>query len=332
MGSNVCVVAGSSQTGKTYLLSQILGSGAELTSSSHPDFRHCTWQADTKYYSAQIDLPVTTQSPQPNSSHSDDRAGLSPECDVLEACQALVLVCDLHNRSSLSFVKQWAQWIDDQCPAVAIAIANHTSDSTDSNVVSNLAKLQEWCSKHQVECIEVEHGAKLDATERDTQGIGRVVEALHCHMWPDMTMKDRRQNSTDVPQQSNSVNGADEVDATTLKEPSMADLHQSENGGLLGTGLDDDGDDDLDLGDFTALLGEIKAVRSSAVGLSDEQRRARAAETATKMMKLLGLDGSDVAHVEEDSGSSVCPTSMNGEHCYKSRANVSACVQCGVRQ
>ena len=29
---------------------------------------------------------------------------------------------------------------------------------------------------------------------------------------------------------------------------------------------------------------------------------------------------------------SVCPTSMNGKHCYKSRANVSACVQCGVRQ
>jgi hypothetical protein len=29
---------------------------------------------------------------------------------------------------------------------------------------------------------------------------------------------------------------------------------------------------------------------------------------------------------------SVCPTSMNGEHCYQSRANVSACVQCGVRQ
>lgn len=49
-----------------------------------------------------------------------------------------------------------------------------------------------WCLQNRFELIELNR-PDIDASEADSEnnkyGIERIIEALHAHMWPNMTLK-----------------------------------------------------------------------------------------------------------------------------------------------
>ncbi|OQS04019.1 hypothetical protein THRCLA_03700 [Thraustotheca clavata] len=202
----------------------------------------------TKYYSALIEFHV------PSSSVLDD---LSPYEGVL-------MVWDAGRKTSWSTVEAAMEAIARQEHGleVMLAVANRVTPGT---VLDNM---QDLCLEHGVEHVAIDEG-RVDEPAAvgtgETKGIERIVEALQCTMWCSMEMA----SGHEKPAQEPVVNAASEsnVNVPTQEIPGH---HQDE--------------------DFEALLNEVLSIREDVNQnrMTDDERRARAAEMAMKLWSLLG--------------------------------------------
>ncbi|KDO20733.1 hypothetical protein SPRG_13315 [Saprolegnia parasitica CBS 223.65] len=180
----------------------------------------------------------------------------------LSPYEGLLLVWDATQKASWSHAQ-----------SVLVAVANRASPDM---VLENM---NDCCLEHGFEHIAVSRGASSAAAGSETSGIDRLVEALQCNMWTSMEMRDGVRHPT-----------AESAPAAAPKAPTTPHPTPASTPSLL---EQDEG--------FEALLQEVLSIREDVnlQRLTDDERRARAADMAMKLMSLLG-DNSDDDESSDD--------------------------------
>ncbi|KAG8336240.1 hypothetical protein J6590_048462 [Homalodisca vitripennis] len=136
------------------------------------------WHISTKYYETDVVLFTLT------------KKVLLPQ-NLARGVQALVVFFDSSVDDGLERMESWMSFLRDYDVDVNILLCDRCNDSPSSGVSKRTA--QEWCVKQGFELVELnpeldeEWEAEQDFIE--TTGIKRVVQALHAHVWPNLTMK-----------------------------------------------------------------------------------------------------------------------------------------------
>lgn len=144
----------------------------------------------------------------------------------------------------------------------------------------------------------------LGWNEREKDGLPRLIEALGSTMWQGMEMQGKSAHSEAKSElkRSEEAPAVAEITATEDVEQAQPDVleliaHteqelQLPNYGELG---DDDSHDDDGMGAFGGILQSVAMIRNAAMNgkLSDEDRRAKAAEMALTLARTLGIDMDD---------------------------------------
>lgn len=144
--------------------------------------------------------------------------------------------------------------------------------------------------------------------EREKDGLPRLMEALSTTMWRAMETKNEASKRTGVQESKRSEESPSqrqEAKVAAVPESTQPDvleqLARSEQGIALPsfTGLggdkDDDDEDEDGMRAFNDILQSVARIREAAMNgsMSDEDRRAKAAEMALRLAQTLGLDMED---------------------------------------
>ncbi|KAK7478404.1 hypothetical protein BaRGS_00030329 [Batillaria attramentaria] len=127
------------------------------------------WHIDTKYYTADVKLCTTATRTIGDQSFA-------------ESVQAFVVYFDSHEVSSFEKVKSWVPYLSHINPPVQILVS-----------VSRLTA-QQWCIEHGFELVELEPEENSDDEDCDfveSNGVKRIIQALHAHTWPNLELKSR---------------------------------------------------------------------------------------------------------------------------------------------
>lgn len=235
---------------------------------------------------------------------------------------------DITSKAGWDGVAAWAPFIKTYDPEIQIVVGNHTSAaSTDAKAstktdtdtdtetatepaTASSCPLREtaskWCLDVGPEFVEVLYQDRV-VTEPDEeqdlgaeqQGTARVKEALESNMWEHMTRAERAPAPQidfssmieDIKNQEASSTSQTDSSATSSAAP--PDEKQK---------AQDDAEDMTDAQvaelmahdeKLQAMIQRVRQVRSDASSLSDQERRARAAETAMRLMEEFGFGDSD---------------------------------------
>lgn len=193
------------------------------------------WHVETKYYTADVSLCIT-----------DNRTIGSEE--FAKAVQAVVITFDSTQMSSFDEVKMWLPYLKEIESPVQVLVCDR---SLDEDVISRRS-LVGWCLDNGFELVELHPIESDDGSDEDdfkeSFGIERIVEALSCHSWPNMVMKDkpsfrspyfeklmsdeavsnRTQNSSNFAHQNHTDSGKPEAEDTKPKsDPKEASANSS---------------------------------------------------------------------------------------------------------
>ncbi|KAK7115956.1 alpha- and gamma-adaptin-binding protein p34-like [Littorina saxatilis] len=135
------------------------------------------WHIDTKYYTADVHLCTT------DSRTFGDKS-------FAESVEAFVVYFDSNKESSFEKVSSWLPYLAHMNAEILILVCQ---TSRQDDTVSRHRTL-EWCIKHGFELVELEpeeNSGDEDDDFVETVGPKRIVQALHAHTWPNLTMKSR---------------------------------------------------------------------------------------------------------------------------------------------
>mmetsp|Transcript_9391 Transcript_9391/g.10123 ORF Transcript_9391/g.10123 Transcript_9391/m.10123 type:complete len:291 (+) Transcript_9391:47-919(+) len=158
-----------------------------------------------------------------------------------------------------------------------------------------------WAVDHGFEYIEINEASLIEShSDRDKVGLPRVIEALQSVMWSTAQKKilPRPKSVADAAIKPplppvTSTNSENTTQNTTLEPNSTNNDSFFSNLSRESTFDDDDEEDTKFFELFAASLAEARSIREIALSgqLSDQERRARAAEMARKFSDLLQLEG-----------------------------------------
>ena len=223
------------------------------------------WKIETRYYEAVTTVRVA----------SLDEAKALVEAEG-HPPQALV-ACFKGEESEAAVrtaIEKWA-WLDEV--EVKLLVADGMTPDLSLGKLeigqeSWLSRCYDWCMSRGFEYVE----ASTDDEEvdgslvlfEDKQGVSRVVEALHCHMWPGCALKDQAKG----------------------EEGGRAEDRGGERAETGDGDGDDEDDGDLGLADFDEMLAKVKSTREGSAHLSDEERRKNAERMLLSIMSDLGIE------------------------------------------
>mmetsp|Transcript_6411 Transcript_6411/g.15429 ORF Transcript_6411/g.15429 Transcript_6411/m.15429 type:complete len:214 (+) Transcript_6411:612-1253(+) len=197
----------------------------------------------------------------------------------------------------------------EQDPAVRLCVINKCEQCLASSPRPAWhEEVREWCVDNSFECVQVSClDSEADRALGDDmgEGVARVVEALEAHIWPGMRRKGRL--SSDSAPASSRASGDGGCDAEPTRgagegtgprqergaEPALRPTLEEEEeeepaARLVDTGGDSESDGEL--GELGKLMFSLAEHRQRLAGLSDEERRARAADLALQMLKVMEAD------------------------------------------
>ena len=138
-----------------------------------------TWQIETKYYTAEVDIIGINEQYQRSQTFNDN-------------VEALIIHMDTNKETGLQDLTQWSAIEDDCDPEIKLLIANYCTNDTKITK----AAATEWCLQRGFELIELypaQQTCDQDIIEEKI-GVDRVVEALQTHTWSNMNMKSQKKN------------------------------------------------------------------------------------------------------------------------------------------
>ncbi|DBA01867.1 TPA: hypothetical protein N0F65_006015 [Lagenidium giganteum] len=272
----------------------------------------------TKYYHADVEFHVhRVRANEPENALAHD----------IGDYEAIICVTDVNRAETFVHVHRFLeQATDSGAFEVCLLVGNkveHLSTKT-----SHVEDVEAWCQENAFEFVPV--AANCDTTREEpalgeTEGIDRVLEALHCNMWRSMTMLPREEPNQSVDKSTTNV----VEDSTLLAEGKPSNNQETDSDdkprdqealeALLGSmELSDDthatkkrdgtsnqdeiDEEDLDMAEFSTLINEVRRMREQGQTLSDAQRRQQAEAVAMRLWNYLGCDE------ESESDSDCTPT------------------------
>ncbi|XP_054278105.1 alpha- and gamma-adaptin-binding protein p34-like [Macrosteles quadrilineatus] len=233
------------------------------------------WHISTKYYETDVTLytlPTKMLLPQ----------------SLADGVQAVIIYFDSLQKNGLEVVESWNSFLKDYEVDISILLCNRCNDCG----VSKLSAL-EWCVQHGFELVELdpevdeEWEAEQDFVE--TTGIKRVVQALHAHVWPNLTLKDRKE-----PTSMSALLHGGQASGEIIGDSLILDTLPAE----LAEGNIEDRLDEL-LGcesetDFYQLFGELQTMKERMSALPNDQRKACAEQVVLAFWRAIGGEAEEV--------------------------------------
>ncbi|RHZ26733.1 hypothetical protein DYB31_006008 [Aphanomyces astaci] len=281
--SSQVLVLGAAGVGKEGLVEAVVrqvdaSKGISWTKGAS-SFRAHPATISTKYYTAAVEFHV----------HSQPFSG---DWTAYEAC---LLVWNANDKSSWSHVQNAVEGMGEHSFDVLMAVA------CGSNIAINMENAMDWCLERGVEHVAVDLASSEpaasssdDLASKDgTTGMARIVEALECTMWKSMEMKHGHAAPAAI---SSDALASSEPDPSPPELPSFNAAPPSVSSTAIPTSSAQPSantNNNNGVEEFETLLHEVQAIRSQMQGVSDDQRRARAAEMAMKLWEMMGNDDSD---------------------------------------
>uniref|UniRef100_A0A1B6MUC4 Alpha-and gamma-adaptin-binding protein p34 n=1 Tax=Graphocephala atropunctata TaxID=36148 RepID=A0A1B6MUC4_9HEMI len=246
------------------------------------------WHISTKYYEADV-LLLTL-----------GKKMLLPQ-DLARGVQATVVFFDSSADNGLENVEGWMSFLRDYEVDVNILLCDRCHENPTSGVSKRTA--QEWCVKQGYELVELnpeldeEWEAEQDFIE--TTGIKRVVQALQAHVWPNLTMKERRE-PTSMSALLHGGDGNSQTDRNSVTDRlSMEALPPDPSEGnvedrlaeLLGCGGSET--------DFFQLFGELQTMKECLSSLPSDQRKACAEQVVLAFWRGIGGEADELDLIDE---------------------------------
>jgi len=275
------------------------------------------WEIDTKYYTASVHLQSWTLRP------IEEGGGCSLDA-LAEPPEAIVLVFDKSREASFDALTAWVgenRTVIDNSVEVKLCVANHVKqrhrDSSegeggaladadpggvDLNGKGMMTKFLEWCLEEGFEPVEISTSdasvdADLAASIEEPQGVPRVINALHSHMWSGLERKDpsapqplttpdaSQQHSHDCISEytAQAVTSEDSFQKPQLQAEDLLEYDQRHP------------EEDEGMNKLEEVMRQVLHVRdtANAADMSDDARRNRAADMAMQLAALMGEDSSD---------------------------------------
>lgn len=223
-----------------------------LNETVKENFATYSWSIDTKYYTAKVDFcPVKTD---------------ANRCEEFnESVEAVIVYFDSNIESGLEDVKMWSRLLEDCEPDVKLLI----SDVCNADTKVPKSKAVEWCVKNGFELIELSPVLTEECTNDDiikeTHGVERILEALQSHLWSNMIMKSKEQDSSE------------KEDTSTMKNM------------LNDVFLEDD------QAEFTELFQQLSMMKESVQSMPVRERRQCAEQVVTAFWRAIGGDEDEIA-------------------------------------
>ncbi|XP_022192894.1 alpha- and gamma-adaptin-binding protein p34 [Nilaparvata lugens] len=246
--------------------------------SAHP------WHVDTKYYKADVYL-CTLENKALKSQQFSSRV------------HGVVLYFDCDKDKGLEAAESWLPFLNEYDAEVKILLCSNCKDIPEVGVSKLTA--QEWCVKKGFELVELDPDVDAEwEAEQDfleTTGIKRVVQALQAHVWPNLSMKERKE-----PTSFNNLlhGGIPLSDGGDLSEGfgnlsigrglEQANI-QEKMEELLGGG----GSADAEM-DFATLFGELHDMKERVQAMPSDQRKACAEQVVLAFWKAIGGDSDEL--------------------------------------
>lgn len=137
------------------------------------------WSIDTKYYTADVDLCLTMKR-----TIGDQK--------FAESVQAFIAYFDAEEEKTFDQMKLWCSYLDQIEPEIKMLVCNRC---TEKSSVGRLT-VQQWCIDHEFELVELDPELESEGEYEDdfveSNGIKRIIQALHAHTWPNLVLKDNR--------------------------------------------------------------------------------------------------------------------------------------------
>uniref|UniRef100_A0A1B6CQ08 Alpha-and gamma-adaptin-binding protein p34 n=1 Tax=Clastoptera arizonana TaxID=38151 RepID=A0A1B6CQ08_9HEMI len=240
------------------------------------------WKINTKYYETNVNLCAVANK------------GLVTQ-NLASGVQAVIIYFDSNKAEGLKTVDSWLPFIKEYRADICILLCTRCEE----NPVIGVSKLkaQEWCVKEGFELVELEPEVDEEwETEQDfveTTGIKRVVQALHAHVWPNLTLKERSEPTT-----FNNLLHGDSLNQE------MADLTINDLCSDMMDGNIEDRIEELiqsgSQGDFTNLFSQLRTLKERVSTLPNDQRKVCAEQVVLAFWKAIGGDDEEVILTEED--------------------------------
>lgn len=253
----------STEKGKANEIAINIG-GEKLSNQDH--FDYYLWNIQNKYYKAQVLICVIENSSQDIS---------------INDVEALIVHHDPQTENADQNLKEWSSSIASLAEVeVLLFSCNFIVDT----VIRN--KVIKWCLQNRFELIELNR-PDIDASEADSEnnkyGIERIIEALHAHMWPNMTLKGK---PSDMEERNPDMNKVEEQFGKIELNQDSTETLPIENmlDGIMGE----------ENTDFGELFSQLKAMKEHAALLPTNQRRIAAEQLVTAFWKAMGGDPSEM--------------------------------------
>nr|XP_039262619.1 alpha- and gamma-adaptin-binding protein p34-like [Styela clava] len=234
------------------------------------DIESHLWNAETKYYNADIHLTILKKKSIMNEKFSHET-------------EAVVLYFDSgKNKNGLDRLDTWMSFLNMWEPAIKLAVCENC-DRDGINTISRVT-IQEWCLDHEFELVELNPDME-DYDEYEDVGIKRIRSALLAHIWPNMDMKNpnnavkKVESSTCAAEIARAASGVSE-DAQTKIDELLG--KQGEFDDILGGENEED--------DFEKLFCRLKVMKDQASSLPEEERKNYAENMVKAFWNALGGD------------------------------------------
>lgn len=227
------------------------------------------WHIDSKYYKADIQL-----------CSMESKIISSP--DFANSVQGVVLYFDSEQPDSLMVVDEWLVLLKEYQAEIKILVCPQCKEKSEHGV--NKLQVQEWCLKEEFELVELNPITDDDDSGSDdfpeATGIKRVCQALEAHIWPNLTLKNRKEPTCMANLLNGGVclsTGSDYESASYIPgedniEPSLEDICDKENV------------------EFCELFSQLASMKERASNMPSNERKAFAEQLVLAYWNALGGD------------------------------------------
>ncbi|XP_014252052.1 alpha- and gamma-adaptin-binding protein p34-like [Cimex lectularius] len=225
------------------------------------------WHLDTKYYEADIRLCAMREKSLASKSFA-------------ETVHAVIINFDSDSKNAIEGVNEWLRYLKEYGADIKILLCNRCKDVSETGV--GKVQVQEWCVINGFELVEVDPLVDEEWEEEqdfvETTGIRRVNQALEAHVWPNLTIKERKDPTT----------------LSGLWHGGLCKSADADHRALNPDNIEPDPEDLLEGGDFNDLFGQLVSLKEKATSMGSEDRKQFAEQIVLAYWNAIGGDEDDI--------------------------------------